>query len=322
MGVWTPRHFYGLAVGAPLYEIVAESRKGYPRGGMALMKRLVGTLTLWGLVLVAVAACQTDARQQLMSTSGSQVAMRSIQTRAFDTTNRVKTLTTVIATLQDLEFLIDRADASLGVVTATKIKGMTQLRMSVTIHPRGSDQTLVRASGQFKLEAVDDPEFYQQFFAALERSMFLTAHDVGAPTGVSGSPSGALSKGLIPATATSPVETRLPGSTEVKATLEASKEEVHPFDGIWAGKVVITNQWCVGGTKRFSLTLIVENGQVRGGDPDGIYVADGQVSENGRLQKVSLNNYLLMEGSLTGGILRLHNRDCGANYALKKTEAR
>ena len=104
---------------------------------MPVMKQLVRTLALWGFVLVAVAACQTDARQQLMATSGSQVALRSMQTRAFDTTDRVRTLTTVIATLQDLEFLIDKADASLGVVTATKTKKMANLRMSVTIHPRG-----------------------------------------------------------------------------------------------------------------------------------------------------------------------------------------
>jgi hypothetical protein len=142
------------------------------------MKQLVRTLTLSGFVLVTMIACQTDARQQLMATSESQVALRSMQTRAFDTTERIKTLTTVIATLQDLEFLIDKADASLGVVTATKTKKMKHLRMSVTIHPRGNNQTLVRASGQFNLEAVDDPEFYQRFFAALERSMFLTAHDV------------------------------------------------------------------------------------------------------------------------------------------------
>lgn len=142
------------------------------------MNQLVRTLILFGFVLLTTAACQTDARQQLMATSESQVALRSMQTRAFDTTDRVKTLATVIATLQDLEFLIDKADASLGVVTATKTKRMKFLRMSVTIVPRGDSQTLVRASGQFQLEAVDDPVFYQQFFAALERSMFLTAHEV------------------------------------------------------------------------------------------------------------------------------------------------
>jgi hypothetical protein len=95
------------------------------------MKRLIGTLILFGFVLVTMGACQMDARQQLMATNESQVALRSMQTRAFDTTDRIKTLTTVIATLQDLEFLIDKADASLGVVTATKTKKMKHLRMSV-----------------------------------------------------------------------------------------------------------------------------------------------------------------------------------------------
>ena len=198
------------------------------------MKQLVGSLALSGLVLLATAGCQTDARQQLIATSGSQVAMRSMQTRVFDTTDRVKTLTTVIATLQDLEFLIDRADASLGVVTATKTKRLAQLRMSVTIHPRGSEQTLVRASGQFKLEAVDDPAFYQQFFAALERAMFLTAHEVGAPAGVSGSPRDAPGKGLVLAAPTRPLDTRLPGSTEVKAK---ASPNASPFDGVWSLEV-------------------------------------------------------------------------------------
>ncbi len=142
------------------------------------MKQLVKHLIVYGFVVVAIAACQTDARQQLLATSDSQVALRSMQTRAFDTTDRVKTLTTIIATLQDLEFLIDKADASLGVVTATKIKKSKTLRMTVTIYPRGNTQTMVRASAEFKLDAVDDPVFYQQFFAALERSMFLTAHNI------------------------------------------------------------------------------------------------------------------------------------------------
>jgi hypothetical protein len=144
--------------------------------------------------------------------------------------------------------------------------------------------------------------------------------ETSASAALSGSPSGALREELIPATSSSSVETRLLGSTEVMATREAGKEEGHPSDGMWTGKAVIMDQWCVGGAKRFDLTLIVENGQVRGGDPDGIYVANGQVSKNGRLEKASLNNYLLMEGSLARGILRLHNRDCGAHYALKKTD--
>jgi hypothetical protein len=46
------------------------------------MKRLIGTLILFGFVLVTMGACQMDARQQLMATNESQVALRSMQTRA------------------------------------------------------------------------------------------------------------------------------------------------------------------------------------------------------------------------------------------------
>jgi hypothetical protein len=52
------------------------------------------------------------------------------------------------------------------------------MRMTVTVRPRGTTQTAVRASAQYNLVAVSDAEPYQQFFAALEKAMFLTAHQV------------------------------------------------------------------------------------------------------------------------------------------------
>jgi hypothetical protein len=70
------------------------------------------------------------------------------------------------------------------------------------------------------------------------------------------------------------------------------------------------NQWCGSGPKRFSLNLTVENGRIRGGDSDGAYAADGQVSADGGLIGTSLNNRLLMEGSITEGKIRLANYDC------------
>ena len=113
----------------------------------------------------------------LAALSGCQVQTRSIQTRAFDTTDRNQTLRTVIATLQDLGFVIDKADEVLGTVSATKLDGY-QLRMTVTVRPRGQTQLLVRANAQYKLKAVNDPVIYQDFFVSLEKSMFLTAHAV------------------------------------------------------------------------------------------------------------------------------------------------
>ena len=126
---------------------------------------------------VLVAACQTDSREQVLATDKSQVALRAIQQRAFDTTDKMSTLRTVIATLQDLGFVIDKADDVIGSVSATKLDRY-RLRITVSVRPRGQTQTIVRANAQFNQTAVEDPEPYQQFFAALERSMFLTAHRV------------------------------------------------------------------------------------------------------------------------------------------------
>ena len=119
--------------------------------------------------LLALAACQTDSRRQVLASTEGQLALRQIQTRAFETTDRERMLRTVIATLQDLSFVVDKADATLGSVSGTKLDGY-QLRMTVTVRPRGETQLLVRANAEYNLTAVDDPEPYQQFFAALEKS--------------------------------------------------------------------------------------------------------------------------------------------------------
>ncbi len=129
------------------------------------------------LPMMFLAGCQTDSREQILATSQSQLALRQIQSRAFDTTDRVTMLRTVIATLQDLSFVIDQADAGLGSVSGTKLDGY-QLRMTVTVRPRGDGQLIVRVNAQYKITPDEDPEPYQQFFAALEKSVFLTAQAV------------------------------------------------------------------------------------------------------------------------------------------------
>ncbi len=143
---------------------------------MTTGKALLSGLAALGVVLM-LAACQTDSRQQILATTKSQVELRSFQTRAFDTTDKEKTLRTVMATLQDLSFVLDKGDAVLGTVSGTKLDGY-QLRITVTVRPRGETQMLVRANAQYNITAVEDPEPYQQFFAALGRAMFLTAHEV------------------------------------------------------------------------------------------------------------------------------------------------
>jgi hypothetical protein len=134
----------------------------------------------WYVVIAAlctsITACAPSTKAVLEADS-SAVQLRSIQSRAFDTTDVEKTLRTVIATLQDLGFVVDKADATLGSVSATKLSGY-QLRMTVTVRPRGEKQLLVRANAQYQEKAIEDPTPYQDFFVALEKSMFLAAQQV------------------------------------------------------------------------------------------------------------------------------------------------
>ncbi|EKV30502.1 hypothetical protein C882_4461 [Caenispirillum salinarum AK4] len=141
------------------------------------MKKEIFRAAVVGTAVLVLAACQTDSRQQALQTSESQVALRAMQTRAFDTADKEQTLRTVIATLQDLGFVVDKADDVLGSVSGTKVDGY-QMRMSVTVRPRSESQMLVRANAQYNIYAVEEPQPYQQFFAALEKAMFLTAHQV------------------------------------------------------------------------------------------------------------------------------------------------
>lgn len=121
--------------------------------------------------------CARSANAAVLDSGNSQVELRQMQSRAFDITDKEKTMRSVIATLQDLGFVIDKADLALGTVTGTKLDGYA-LRMTVTVRPRNAKQMLVRASAEYEQEAVVDPAPYQAFFASLSKSMFLTAQNV------------------------------------------------------------------------------------------------------------------------------------------------
>lgn len=124
-----------------------------------------------------LAGCANTQNQLLQSEAG-QVQLRSIQTRSFDTLDKEKMMRSIISCLQDLDFLIEKADLTLGTVTATKFVGLTTFKMTVTVRDRGTNQLLVRANAQYGIKAVITPEPYQDFFNALSKAVFLTANQV------------------------------------------------------------------------------------------------------------------------------------------------
>jgi hypothetical protein len=120
----------------------------------------------------------SDSKKELFSSTASEVQLRGFQSRAFDTIDREKTLRTVIATLQDLGFVISKADSLVGLVSASKFANQNSAQITVTVQQRGQKQTVVRANVQQHLKAVETPELYQDFFNSLQKAMFLTAQAV------------------------------------------------------------------------------------------------------------------------------------------------
>lgn len=139
------------------------------------MRRLAPALVI-GL-LPWLPACQMDSRQQVMATTNSQAAQRAISTRAFDTADRERVFRAVLATLQDLGFVVDRADPVLATVSATRFGGGL-VRFTVTVRPGGEARSIVRASGQLNQTELSDPAPFQRFFEALSQALFLQANQI------------------------------------------------------------------------------------------------------------------------------------------------
>lgn len=129
---------------------------------------------------VLLTGCQTTKERVLDSSADGQtsVELRAMQSRSFDTVDKQKTMRSVIATLQDLGFVVDKADLDLGSVSATKLSGYA-LRITVSVRPGASGKNMiVRANAQYNNMPVNDAKTYQDFFVSLQKSMFLQANNV------------------------------------------------------------------------------------------------------------------------------------------------
>lgn len=132
-------------------------------------------LLLLGACLSATAC--TMPRAADVAGEQSQLEIRQIQSREYDTLNKRLALRSTIATLQDLGFYIDNADLDLGTVTATRHSGQT-MRMTVTARERAGERVVVRANARLGEQGIDAMDTYQDFFVALDKAIFLTRNEV------------------------------------------------------------------------------------------------------------------------------------------------
>ena len=141
------------------------------------MKNIKTSISIIILLSLCLSGCYSNTSSILDNKSQTQLQQRTYQSRLFDTSNKNRTLRTIIATLQDLDFVVNKADENLGTVSATKYSRNIPLKITVTVRNRGK-QLIVRANAQYGIRAVEEPKVYQDFFSALSKSMFLEAHAV------------------------------------------------------------------------------------------------------------------------------------------------
>ncbi len=132
----------------------------------------------------------------------TQLEIREIQTRSYDTNDSKMVMKAVMHTLQDDNYIVKQANVDLGLLTAQKEEDLgnsvtpifrygnsetrypnnTVTEASANVSEYGA-QTRVRINFQRKVldnkgvtmevEQLDDPLFYQKFFSKVDKAVFL-----------------------------------------------------------------------------------------------------------------------------------------------------
>lgn len=130
------------------------------------------------VVLVLIQGCAApQPSPDLLAPTDAQMKIRSAQTRSFDLKDRQVAIRGVIAALQDLGFIIERANEPLGLVTAARFAEPNfydVVGVTVTVRSESEDRMMIRANAIYNNRPIEDPKVYQNFFATLERSLFVT----------------------------------------------------------------------------------------------------------------------------------------------------
>ena len=137
----------------------------------------VGGIVAIAVLLITQGCVAPQPSQDLLAPTEAQMKIRSAQTRIFDEKDRQVAMRAVMAALQDLGFIIERANEALGLVSAARFAEPNYydvVGVTVTVRPQTDGRMMIRANAIYNNKPIEDPKVYQNFFATLERSLFVT----------------------------------------------------------------------------------------------------------------------------------------------------
>ena len=167
-----------------------------------------------GIALLAQ-GCEATIPKEALQLSPESLKQRQLQTRRFDTKDEANILSASAQVLQDLGFNLDESETKLGVIVASKDRDAREagqiagavvmlilfgvampvdinqkIRVSLVTKPVGENEESMAVRVTFqrivwndqkqisKLETLDDPKLYQEFFERLSKAVFLEAHEI------------------------------------------------------------------------------------------------------------------------------------------------
>ncbi|GJL67311.1 MAG: hypothetical protein NPIRA05_22820 [Nitrospirales bacterium] len=135
----------------------------------------IALLLSGGLLLQACAPPRPGP--DLLAPTAAQMKLRSYQSRSFEVTDPSQAMRGVVAALQDLGFIIERANEPMGLITAARFAEPNYtdvLGITVTVRPQTEGHMMIRANAIYNNKPIEDQKVYQNFFATLERSLFIS----------------------------------------------------------------------------------------------------------------------------------------------------
>jgi hypothetical protein len=175
----------------------------------------VGRFTRAGLLLVALALVLPGCALEPPRLVPVDLTERRLQTRRFETRDEQTLIRASAAVLQDLGFILDSDETDLGVLVGSKNRTAVEVQQEIVAFialiltgasvptdrdqkisvslvtrpaPPGGVSTLVRVTFHrtvwndkgmvTRMEQLDEPHFYLEFFTLLSKAVDLEAHDV------------------------------------------------------------------------------------------------------------------------------------------------